>query len=66
MKVRIGFGFGGSAHPGDPGLFGRLVAALESLGFASLWAAIAADMGTSLLVTTNGLRLLRSKANDGE
>ncbi len=30
-------------------------------GLASLWAAIAADMGTSLLVTTNGLRLLRAK-----
>lgn len=29
------------------------------LGFASLWAAIAADMGTSLLVIFNGLRLLR-------
>ena len=29
------------------------------LGFASLWAAIAADMGASLLVIFNGLRLLR-------
>ena len=28
-------------------------------GFASLWAAIAADMGASLLVIFNGLRLLR-------
>ena len=37
MKVRIGFGFGGSAHPGDTGLFGRLVDNLESLGFDSLW-----------------------------
>ena len=37
MKVRIGFGFGGSAHPGDTGLFGRLVDDLESLGFDSLW-----------------------------
>ena len=36
MKVRIGFGFGGSAHPGDTGLFGRLVDDLESLGFDSL------------------------------
>ena len=31
MKVRIGFGFGGSAHPGATGLFGRLVDELESL-----------------------------------
>ena len=37
MKVRIGFGFGGSAHPGDTGLFGRLVDDLEPLGFDSLW-----------------------------
>jgi len=37
MKVRIGFGFGGSAHPGDTGLFGRLVVELDSLGFDSLW-----------------------------
>jgi Cd2+/Zn2+-exporting ATPase len=34
--------------------------ALTFLGHASLWAAIAADMGTSLLVIFNGLRLLRS------
>jgi Cd2+/Zn2+-exporting ATPase len=32
--------------------------ALAFLGFASLWAAIAADMGASLLVIFNGLRLL--------
>lgn len=30
-----------------------------SSGFASLWAAIAAGMGASLLVIFNGLRLLR-------
>lgn len=30
-----------------------------ALGFATLWAAIAADMGASLLVIGNGLRLLR-------
>ena len=36
MKVRIGFGFGGSAHPGDTGLFGRLVDDLESLGYVLL------------------------------
>lgn len=35
---------------------------LTFAGFASLWAAIAADMGASLLVIFNGLRLLRPKA----
>ncbi|MEO6119244.1 MAG: heavy metal translocating P-type ATPase, partial [Terriglobales bacterium] len=35
---------------------------LTFTGFASLWAAIAADMGVSLLVIGNALRLLRSKA----
>ena len=33
--------------------------ALAALGMATLWMAIAADMGTSLLVVANGLRLLR-------
>lgn len=33
---------------------------LTLLGHASLWSAIAADMGASLLVIFNGLRLLRS------
>ena len=33
---------------------------LTFVGFASLWAAIASDMGASLLVIGNGLRLLRS------
>ena len=32
---------------------------LTFVGSASLWAAIAADMGASLLVIFNGLRLLR-------
>ncbi len=32
---------------------------LTLVGYASLWAAIAADMGASLLVIFNGLRLLR-------
>ena len=32
---------------------------LTFAGFASLWAAIAADMGVSLLVIFNALRLLR-------
>jgi Cd2+/Zn2+-exporting ATPase len=35
--------------------------ALTFLGHASLWAAIAADMGASLLVIFNGLRLLRAR-----
>ncbi len=34
---------------------------LTLFGGASLWSAIAADMGASLVVTFNGLRLLRSK-----
>lgn len=34
-------------------------------GLASLWMAIAADMGASLLVTANGLRLLRSGLREG-
>lgn len=33
---------------------------LTFAGFASLWAAIAADMGASLLVIANGLRLLKA------
>ena len=37
MKIRIGFGFGGSAHPGDTAMFGRLVDDLEGLGYDSLW-----------------------------
>ena len=37
-----------------------LFAALTFAGYASLWAAIAADMGASLLVIANGLRLLRA------
>ncbi|HYN22648.1 MAG TPA: heavy metal translocating P-type ATPase [Thermoanaerobaculia bacterium] len=35
---------------------------LTFAGYASLWAAIAADMGASLLVIFNGLRLLGSRA----
>ncbi len=34
---------------------------LTFAGYASLWAAIAADMGASMLVIANGLRLLRNK-----
>jgi Cd2+/Zn2+-exporting ATPase len=37
-----------------------LFVALTFLGYASLWAAIAADTGASLLVIFNGLRLLRA------
>lgn len=33
---------------------------LTLVGWSTLWGAIAADMGTSLLVTANGLRLLRA------
>jgi len=36
---------------------------LTFAGFASLWAAIAADMGASLLVIGNGLRLLRESGS---
>ncbi len=38
-----------------------LFVVLTFAGYASLWAAIAADMGASLLVIFNGLRLLRSR-----
>jgi Cd2+/Zn2+-exporting ATPase len=34
---------------------------LTFAGYASLWAAISADMGASLMVIVNGLRLLNSK-----
>jgi Cd2+/Zn2+-exporting ATPase len=37
------------------------VFALAAAGMATLWMAIAADMGASLLVTANALRLLRLK-----
>jgi len=36
--------------------------ALGALGLANLWAAIMADMGASLAVTFNGMRLLRAPA----
>jgi Cd2+/Zn2+-exporting ATPase len=39
---------------------------LTFAGVASLWGAIAADMGASLLVVFNGLRLLRDKAHGTE
>ena len=37
--------------------------ALTTLGHASLWAAIAADMGVSLVVIANALRLTRTKSS---
>jgi len=36
--------------------------ALTFTGYASLWLAVFADMGASLIVVANGLRLLRSRA----
>jgi Cd2+/Zn2+-exporting ATPase len=38
---------------------------LTLMGHASLWAAIAADMGVSLLVVLNAMRLLTDEATDG-
>jgi Cd2+/Zn2+-exporting ATPase len=37
------------------------VVALVPFGLVTLWMAVAADMGMSLLVTLNGLRLLRAR-----
>jgi len=37
-----------------------LFVVLVALGMGTMWMAVAADMGTSLLVTLNGMRLLRS------
>ncbi len=39
-------------------------AILAFAGMATLWEAIAADMGASLLVVANGLRLLKTKGSD--
>ncbi|PWB64303.1 MAG: heavy metal translocating P-type ATPase [Deltaproteobacteria bacterium] len=39
--------------------------AMAVAGYATLWMAVAADMGTTLLVIGNGLRLLRSPAPRG-
>ena len=41
-----------------------VVAGLAMFGYASLWAAIAADMGVSLVVIANGLRLLQARKLD--
>ncbi len=40
-----------------------LVFVLTFSGYASLWAAIGADVGAMLIVTTNGMRLLPSGRN---
>jgi len=40
------------------------VFALTFAGYASLWAAIAADMGVSLLVIFNALRLLNTGSSE--
>ena len=37
----------------------RVLLAMAVAGVATLWMAVAADMGASLLVIGNGLRLLR-------
>jgi Cd2+/Zn2+-exporting ATPase len=39
--------------------------ALAAAGLATMWMAVAADMGASLLVIANGLRLLRAPAAAG-
>jgi Cd2+/Zn2+-exporting ATPase len=43
-----------------------VVAGLALFGYASLWAAIGADMGVSLLVIANGLRLLQPGSSQVE
>jgi Cd2+/Zn2+-exporting ATPase len=37
---------------------------LVLLGMSTMWMAVLADMGTSLLVTLNGMRLLRYNPSD--
>lgn len=55
IKQNIGFALG----------LKLLFIILATSGAATLWLAIAADMGASLLVIGNGLRLLHKKASDG-
>ena len=43
-----------------------LFVGLTAFGMASLWGAIAADVGVSLLVVANALRLLRAKKDNGK
>jgi Zn2+/Cd2+-exporting ATPase len=42
-----------------------VVVSLAFAGHASLWAAIAADMGVSLVVIVNAFRLLQPKSHTG-
>lgn len=49
IKQNIGFSL----------LFKGMILLLVVPGWLTLWLAVAADMGTTLLVTMNGLRLLR-------
>ncbi len=37
MRIRVGFGYNGSAQIGDDAVFGQVVNDLERLGFDSLW-----------------------------
>jgi Cd2+/Zn2+-exporting ATPase len=39
---------------------------LVLLGVGTMWMAVLADMGTSLLVTLNGMRLIRFTIDDGQ
>lgn len=55
IRQNIGFSLGVKA----------VFVGLTFAGFATLWSAIAADMGASLLVIFNGLRLLRAPAAPG-
>src|SRR3546814_15595670 len=41
-----------------------LFVSLTDFGMASMWGAIAADVGVSLVVVANALRLLNAKARD--
>jgi Cd2+/Zn2+-exporting ATPase len=41
-----------------------LVGVIAFLGYAPLWLAVLADMGVSLIVTLNGLRAMRFKAEE--
>jgi Cd2+/Zn2+-exporting ATPase len=43
-----------------------LFLAFMAFGAATLWMAVAADMGASLLVTFNGLRMLRPAGVGGD
>jgi Cd2+/Zn2+-exporting ATPase len=54
VKENIGFAMGMKA------MF--LVAAMA--GVATLWMAVAADMGATFIVTLNGLRLLRARRGE--